>query len=68
MRINYFASVPYPEVTARMEKLEAAGLGLEIEVADPHWILEVCELPMAAKLGQTLKPGDKILKVITEVE
>jgi sugar phosphate isomerase/epimerase len=55
MRINYSASVPYAEVTARMEKLEAAGLGLEIEVVDPHWILKVCELPMAAKLGQTLK-------------
>ena len=55
MRINYFASVPYPEVTAWMEKLEEAGLGLEIEVVDPHWILEVCELPMVAKLGQTLQ-------------
>jgi len=55
MRINYFASVPYPEVTAGMEKLAEAGLGLEIEVVDPHWILEVCELPMVAKLGQTLQ-------------
>ncbi|HUU28423.1 MAG TPA: TIM barrel protein [archaeon] len=55
MQIKYFASVPYPEVTASLEKLAAAGLGLEIEVVDPHWILKICELPMVGKLGDTLR-------------
>lgn len=63
MRINYLASVPYPEVTAQMEKLAAAGLGLEIEAVDPHWILKVCELPMVAKLGQTLQDRGFLVQV-----
>ncbi|MCD6360803.1 MAG: sugar phosphate isomerase/epimerase [Armatimonadetes bacterium] len=54
MQINNFAPVPYPEVTAQLDNFSAAGLGLEIEVLDPHWILKVCQLPMAEKLGQTI--------------
>jgi len=63
MQIKYFASVPYPEVTTQLERFAAAGLGLEIAVLDPHWILEVCELPMAAKLGQTLKEREIAINV-----
>ena len=63
MQIKYFASVPYPEVTAQLERIAAAGLGLEIAVLDPHWILKVCELPMAAKLGQTLKEREIAINV-----
>jgi len=55
MQIKYFAAVPYPEITTSLEKIAAAGLGLEIEVVDPHWILKVCELPMVGKLGSTLR-------------
>jgi len=53
-QLKYFACVPYPRVTAEMEKLAAAGLGIEIEVTDPRWILKLVELPAVKKLGRAL--------------
>ncbi|MEA2063008.1 MAG: sugar phosphate isomerase/epimerase family protein [Gemmatimonadota bacterium] len=54
MQIKYFASVSYTEVTAAVEMVKPLGMHLEIEVMDPRWILEVCELPVVGKLGGTL--------------
>ena len=53
-QLRYFASVPYPQVSAEMEKLAGAGLGIEIELTDPHWLLELVELPAVKKLGRAL--------------
>jgi len=55
MQIKYFAAVPYPEVTVALESITTSGTHLEIEVLDPRWILQVCELPMVRKLGNTLQ-------------
>lgn len=55
MQIKYFAAVPYPEVSAALESITAPEMHLEIEVLDPRWILQVCELPMVSKLGNTLR-------------
>jgi sugar phosphate isomerase/epimerase len=55
MKIQYFAAVPYPEVTVALDSMSDSEMNLEIEVLDPHWILQVCELPMVRKLGNTLK-------------
>ncbi len=55
MQIKYFAAVPYPEVTSSLESIGSSEMHLEIEVLDPRWILQVCELPMVGKLGNTLR-------------
>ncbi|MBN2289048.1 MAG: sugar phosphate isomerase/epimerase [Candidatus Glassbacteria bacterium] len=54
MQIKYYAAVGYPEVTSALESISESKMHLEIEVQDPRWILQVCELPVVRKLGNTL--------------
>lgn len=54
-RSRFFASVPFPEVKPSLDRITGAGMHLEIEVLDSHWILDLCRLPVVAKLGDNLR-------------
>lgn len=54
-QLDYFVSAPYAGVPHLMDRLAESGMGVELELTDPEWILKVCELPAVAKLGRTLR-------------
>ncbi len=54
-QLNYFVSAPYSQVSGLTDRLAETGMGVEVELTDPEWILKVCELPAVARLGRTLR-------------
>lgn len=52
---RFFTAVGYQEISPALDKLSRAGMHLEVEILDPHWILEICQLPVVQKLGNNLK-------------
>ncbi len=51
----WFASIAYSEVVPNLERLAAAGLGIEVELDDPHWLLKLSEPPAVTRLGRSLR-------------
>ena len=63
MQIKYFASLPYSRVRSEIERLKHSALHLEVEVTDPQWLLQVCEMPAVKKLGDALLRDNLRIKV-----